>query len=289
MGFKPRSDYGFGSRESAHILALVKASDYEAAEKGILFLDSDNLSHVVNHLSLSLPLEKIQGWLANSVHEDIPYLALGAHHHHQAWISRGHSRGDEVSEARAQGFRKHQDKAYDYLMEVSDTFPKIQAETYVRLLAVYRGDGKFEEAKAYFEMAQELVPDHLMLFVEHAETLQPKWGGSITQTAALMHGLPERKLIQQLVEAKLLVEGEPWKVNYFGGTMQDLKIKAQDSFLRIHHELEREPPTSIHRYMLFGYMMFLAEQTGNRTLARTYKNKLDRNLPVYPFGLPGAH
>lgn len=282
------TDYSFGLKESAHILNLLKKNAFEAAEKGILALEPDKLSHCVVHITLSLPEEKLEEWAQNSSYGDIPYLFLGAYHHHYAWISRGHEEGNKVSKKQYKGFLVHQAAAYDYLQEVSDTFPNILAEAYVHLISVARGDGNYDEANAYFEMVKEINPDHVMAYVQHAETIQPKWGGNIGLTSSLVPKLPDNQLIQQIIEVKLLEDGIPWNMNYFGGTLVDAKNRSKETLYRIDREVNINPPESIHKYMLFGYLMFLARTVGDKRLEKKYMNKLERNLPLYPFGLPGA-
>ncbi|MFK7971120.1 MAG: hypothetical protein AB8F95_12170 [Bacteroidia bacterium] len=283
---KSWTDYGFGLKETEHILKLLQKQDYESAEKGLLSLETNKLSHALVHIPLSLKEDDLKHWLANSVHDDLPNLFLGAYHQHRAWMERSHGTGGELNDEQVKGFRKHQIIAFNYLHEVSDTFPKILGEAYVKLVAIHRGHSEFEEAMAYFEMAKELIPDNVMLYVEKAETIQPKWGGSVELTSRFMDELPDSKLIRQVIETKLIVEGHDWNTNYLGGSLAELHQQAKKTLYQIDKDVTLNPPTSVHRFMLYGYMILLAQMVENKRLVAKYDKLIGRNLPLHPFGVP---
>lgn len=277
-------DYTFNNNAIVEIDAVKKNKNYSELESRIASLNSDVLTQTLDHLGLSEKEKFFLEWRNNAFNKDIAELALGVHYLHQAWRKRGHSVASEVSKEGIDGFQFYQDKAFEQLHKIAD-HSKYACEAYTRLIRAHMGYGQVDEAAEYFEKAIEKDPDKLWAYLAYSEVIQPKWGGNNELIADLLQRLPARRLIQQIVELKLITDSLLAEESYFEESLESVSERAKKLLLQIDKELMQQKETSVHRYVLFGYLFILSDKLGMDIFSKKYLTRINNNFALYPFGI----
>lgn len=277
-------DYTFQTPVLVEIDSIKKSKNFNELEARIASLNSDLLTQALDHIGLNEKEIFFEEWRKNSLNKDIVELALGVHYLHQAWRKRGHSIASEVSEEGIDGFQFYQDKAFDQLHKIGEN-SKYSCEAYTRLIRAYMGYGQVDESKEYFEKAIAKDPDKLWAYLAYSEVIQPKWGGNNELIANLLQRLPSRRLIQQIVELKLITDSILVEESYFEESLPAIIEKAKKMLVQIDKELIQQKETSVHRYVLFGYLFTLSNNLGMDILSKKYLERINNNFALYPFGI----
>lgn len=281
---KPKVDYSFNDTTIQNINKPILNNEFSKTESEIYRLSSDMLTQTIDYIALNTKEKTLEKWLNNSAVKEVPTLILGVHYLHQAWLSRGHSKIDKVSKQGIDGFEFYQNKAFEKLQEINFD-SKLSTEAYTRLIRAHMGYGQVEEAREYFYKAIEKDTDKLWAYIAYSEVIQPKWGGNTELIHELLNNLPQRRLIQQIVELKLVHDSLQSEENYFEGSMEDLKKRATKLLNTIDNELLKKDEMSIHRFVLFGYMFMLANDINQKAISAKYFKKMNNHFTLYPFGL----
>jgi len=150
---------------------------------------------------------------------------------------------------------------------------------------LYMSYGNNETAGEYFKEISKNQPNFIWPFIHYAELIQPKWGSDIKDLEGFYENLPDNFLIQSIVETKLILDSMIMDENYFSKYSTDIKGFAKEKVLAIDAKLNTENTDSIHKYILYNYMILLSDEIGDNTIKSKYKKLKDGNYTLYPHGL----
>ncbi len=276
--------YALHASHFKSIKELIIKRKFEEADNQISNLSDDELTICIDYLCLILKENDFQAWLQKSQNKDIPNLFLGVHYDFLAWQARSHKLGNEVKEKDALTFLEFEEKAMEQFYNVDET-GQFGAETHNRLIRTCRSLERDEDATLHFHKAIELNPNLLAAYINHAENVQPKWGGNYDLIHDLLNSLPEQKLIQQVVKLKLIWDAFVIEDNYFGKNMEDLTKLANTTIQEIDKELSNKTPSSIQKYIAYIYMFFIAYEIDNTELTEKYFENMEGSLAIYTHGV----
>lgn len=279
-----KADYSFGLKQAQQAYRLLKQGKYHEAEQIIVSCSPDDLTQVVDHIALSLKTPALQKWLHQSGNTNVCNLCMGVHYLHLAWKARTHALAADVSDDAAMSFIAYLQQSLETLQKVEGA-AKLVGEKHSRLIRVYMGLDDMDEATAHFNEAIKLNPVATWPYIHYAEMIQPKWGGSVEQVQQLLKQLPANALIQQIVQLKLVWDAIKMEEVFFGRTPEEQQQQAMLMLKHTDTELEKKKPESVHRFVLYGYMVCLAGHLGQTALEKEYATLVGDNLALYPFGL----
>jgi len=278
-----RREYSLGLKSAEEIQSLIKAKDFKEAESLAQKQDLNDITQIVDHLALSLNEELLLEWEA-SEKSDFSKLVLGVYYLHFAWITRGHSFADEVSDDDAKGF-------FDYLQLCSETFNSIPEDSFYkpeltsREIRLGMSLGNNELAHSCFQDVSEKHPDFIWPYIQYSEFIQPKWGGDIAGIEKFYESLPDDFLIKSIVELKLILDGRIMNDYYFKKYNENVNEFECETILKIDKEFDLQTVDSVHKYVLYNYMVSVAVELNLNELKKKYKSLRDSNFTLYPHGV----
>ncbi len=278
-----RRKYALGLTIAEQIENFIKNKDYEAAERNIKNQSLNDITQIIDHLSLSLKEIELVQW-EESQKTDFSKLTLGVFYLHLAWITRSHKLAKNVSNKKAEAF-------FDYLLLCEETFDTIGKESYFfpelqsRKIRLYMSLGDKNSAVECFQELCKSHPDFLWPYIHYSELIQPKWGGKIENIEKFYESLPNSFLIHSIVELKLILDAIIINDNYFKKYSNDLYGYARDKVVEIDAEYSKIQIISIHRYILYNYMEAIAEVVKLKSLQKKYEKLKDGQNTIYPHGL----
>ncbi|WP_408030580.1 hypothetical protein [Tenacibaculum xiamenense] len=279
-----KSDYSFGLKEAKTIKNEVLAGNYAKADEMIKTLSSDNLSQTMDCLALNIEGEILKKWYNQSNNSESSTLAIGVYHSHKGWKIRGYAYSNDVDKDDAMGFIDYQEKSKELLNKITKN-KSLVAEAKARLIRVYMSLDEYEKASLNFQKCIQLDPNNVWAYIHQSESIQPKWGGSQKDLNEFLKNMSKNKLIQQIITLKLTVDSFISDENLFDDGEENIKQKARKTIREIDKEIEANSINSIHKYLVFGYMVSISHELGDNHLLNKYYSKMDENYPLYPFGI----
>ncbi len=281
---EPKIDYSFGLVEAKDARELLLQKKYEELEFLILQLNSDNLTQTIDHLALTLDKTYFTKWMEACNDQNVVKLCLGVHFLHEAWVVRTGATANKVSEKKANQFFEFLELSLEQLNSVSSS-SKLISEVNSRLIRLYMGMGETELIHECFQKAISKDKNILWPYLHYCNAIEPKWGGEIELLTELQNNLPKVSIIQYLIELKIILDSFGVNENYFGGTMEELNEKAKLSLEQIDNKISITPLTSIHKYVVYGYLYSIALNVSNKKLEKKYKGMMNGNYALFPFGI----
>ena len=285
-GEKPlsKADYSFGLQESITIKSSLDKKDYKQVEDFMSKLDSDSISHVVDHLALTTKESDLVNWLEADQESEAANLVLGVFYAHKGWTIRGHSRGSEVSDGSAMSFQDFELKAEEFMEAIAE-HQLYKTEADCRLIRISMSLGDDEKVVDNFNNCVASDPLKVWAYIHYLEAIEPKWGGSREQIAELFNILPDSKLISQIVNLKILNDSIVWEE--YWGVGEDVNVieETKRQLRSTDSELTSSPHQSILRFIIYNYMYSLAKAAGEKDLRDKYLRKMDNHYTLYPFGI----
>lgn len=278
-----RRDYTLGLKVAEEIQIYIKHKNYSTAEQKTQRQDLNNITQIIDHLSLSLSENELLSWNESSK-SDLSKLALGTFYLHLAWITRSHKLAKNVSKNQAKGF-------FDYLQVSEDIYESISTdspynpEAESRKIRLYMSLGNMALATNYYNNLYNNLPEFIWPYIHYSELIQPKWGGTIENLEIFYESLPKDFLIHSIVELKLILDSTIMNDNYFRKYNSDIKEFARQKLIQIDEEYDKIQISSIHRYIFFNYMEALSDTLKLKSLKSKYKTLMDGNYTIYPYGL----
>lgn len=277
-------DYSFGLSAAKAVRKHLLDQDFEMAEVILEKMSANDLTQTLDYIGLVIEKPLLMRWLKNNHNKDFPYLALGVYFIHEAWKIRSHAVAKEVADEQREGFLEFQKKALKAFLSM-DKNSLLMPEVNARLIRVYMGLGEQTALRECFFSAIESNPDLVWAYLHYCEAIEPKWGGNEILIQEMMDLLPDNLLIKQIIELKIINDSIVFNANFFGGSFELLIQRAHHALVRIDKEISKKEPRSIHRYVLYGYMMTIAEALKNKEAQKKYMNKVGNYLALYPFGI----
>lgn len=278
-----RREYSLGLKAAQEVQVLIKNKDYNAAEKKVENQKLNDITQIIDHLSLSLKEDELLKW-EELKKNDLSKLTLGVFYLHLAWITRSHKLAKNISQKQTQGF-------YDYLQLCETFFESISTDSFYgpevmsRKIRLYMSLGNDFLATQYFNKLSENQPSFIWPYIHYSELIQPKWGGTIKDLEDFYQNLPSDFLIHSIVELKLILDSTIMSDNYFRKYCKDINEFAREKVLKIDSQFNFNQVNSIHKYILFNYMAVLSQDLGIRDLKEKYEKLMDNNYTIYPYGL----
>lgn len=283
----PKVDFSFGRNDFKNLIKWVKSGNHTQVDQTINAFNSDDLTQALDCLALGLTEKGIKKYQDIAVNKALSSLILGVFYGHEAWKIRGRGQGITISEDTANQFMEMLNLSATSLEDLAQ-HSKYGAEVNARMIRVSMGLGDgLEVADSYFRKAIQLDKNHLWAYIHFSEVVQPKWYGTKEQVVDFYKNLPDNKLIQTIVRLKLSYDSISSDQNLLtlSGSMEDLEkdVRAFISELDASNVLFKE--TSIHKYIIYGYMFVLASHFNHTPMSEKYWKLLENRLPLYPFGL----
>ncbi|WP_338790238.1 hypothetical protein [Bernardetia sp. MNP-M8] len=277
-------DYSYGNEVYRHIRSNIILEKYDLVEEQIQRLNCDDLSTVIDFITLTVDENILLEWIENSNSRDIPILMLGVFYNHEGWKARTHALYREVSQDGRKTFSYYQQKGLETLYKVSEN-TSLLTELYSRLMQFHMGESELDTAIDYFQKAKNRTPNDIWIYLRYSELIQPKWGGDEELVRELLANLPNHELSRQITLLKIIGEAYQAEINYFGNNMSELDKKANEILYEIDRSVSQNPPSSIHRYTLYCYLTIVAETINNHLIAEKYFAKMNGYYTLYPFGI----
>jgi tetratricopeptide (TPR) repeat protein len=127
----------------------------------------------------------LTAWVAHDPGSAMPLLIRAKYYLELAWTKRGGGYSSEVSKADMKLFDSYNTKALADVEAAIQRDARNPYEFYLRL-RIFHGFGASHEMLAAFEDAVARYPGYYDLYDVMLETLQPKWGGSVSAMYALV-------------------------------------------------------------------------------------------------------
>ncbi len=280
----PANDFSFGRKDILATGLFVKNKKIPQAEGMLTHFNSDDFTQAVDHIAISCNEKQLRKFYELSNGSPLSSLLLGAWHLHKAWMIRGHKLGTDLKDKQVNGYLEQLNLAAPMLQNAA-TENRLSAEANSRMIRLEMGLGNIDAAEQHFKTAIKADPGHLWAYIHYAECIQPKWGGSIEQVQNLLKTLPSDYLIRSIIRLKLMYDNYSSDIDYFG--LDDME-EQWDSFLSesikaFDAEISSNPPESIQRFVLYGYMYALSPSV-DKSLTKKYKKLVGANFTLYPFG-----
>ncbi|WP_028980431.1 hypothetical protein [Sporocytophaga myxococcoides] len=278
-----RRQYSLGLKVAEEVQRLIKNKDYSEAGKKIQSQNLNDITQIIDHLSLSLNEDELLKW-DESEDSDISKITLGVFYLHLAWITRSHKLAKDVSQKDAEGF-------FDYLDICEKTFESVSADSFYkpeldsRNIRLYMSLGDNSKASDFFKTVTKNHPDFIWPYIHYSELIQPKWGGAIEDLDKFYESLPDNLLIHSIVELKLILDSIIMNDNYFIKYNDNISEFAREKVIKIDKELNSNNVSSIHKYILYNYMAAISENLKLNDLSKKYQKLVDGKYTIYPYGL----
>ena len=281
----PAINYAFGRKDIEVISLFISNKKYEQAETMLFNFNSDDLTQAIDHIALTLSEKQLKNYCENCNRNALSSLVLGSWYLHNAWKIRGHKVASELSTKQFEAYVENL-RLSAPLLQAAISESWLSSEALSRLIRVNMGLGYSDEIEALYEASIKSDPKHLWTYIHYSEAIQPKWGGSIQQVQNLLDKLPDDYLIHTTVRLKLLYDSFMSQENYFklGDNPDDEEKFVVDVASAVDAELNANPPESIQKFVLFGYM-YLMSQFIDKTVQKKYKKLIGNNYSLYPFGI----
>jgi hypothetical protein len=278
-----RRNYSLGLQSAEDIQVHVHKTEFDKAESKLKDQSLNDCTQIIDHLALSLEEPTLLAW-NEATKSDFSKLSLGVFYLHKAWIARSHQFANTVSENDAVSF-------HDYLELCETVFDTISenatclAELNSRKIRLYMGLGNEELAAECFKTVSEANPELIWPYIHYAEIIQPKWGGSFEVVEKFYKNLPDDFLIHSIVELKLIHDSILMEDNYFEKFNTNILTFANQKLTEIDEKLDHHVPDSIHKYILFNYMVAVCAHYSEKLLGAKYQKLMGDNFTLYPNGV----
>jgi tetratricopeptide (TPR) repeat protein len=164
-------------------------------------------------------LPQIDRWRAAYPDSFAPWLALGTHMQHRAWLKRGWRVAQEVHAEQWRGLREDAGPAIAALRAAIARRPKL-TEAYAQLIYILNAAASREQALAVVRQGLSAVPDSVRVHQAHLWMLTPHWGGDLEQLVGAIEQIGRdfpfdddllalRGQINQLVARSASLSGDP--------------------------------------------------------------------------------
>lgn len=283
----PSRNYSFGRKDINATALFIQNKKFRQAETMLEQFNSDDLTQAIDHIALSSTEKQLRKYFDVSNGSHTASLLLGAWYLHNAWRIRGHKAASELKEKQIKGYIGNLTLSAPLLQSATGS-NWIAAEAHSRLIRVDMGLSDADSAEENFKEAIKADKEHLWSYIHYSECIQPKWGGSIEKVQQLLNVLPDNYLIKNTVRLKLLYDSYLLNENYFnlGDSPEEVHTFISDVLISLDAEISENPPESIQRYVLYGYI-YLLSTVANKDITKKYKKLVGTNLTLYPFGIIG--
>jgi hypothetical protein len=283
----PAINYAFGRKDIEVISLFISNKKYEQAETMLSNFNSDDLTQAIDHLAVTLSEKQLKNYSENSNKNALSSLVLGAWYLHNAWKVRTNKVASELSTKQFESYVENL-RSSGPLLQAASSESWLASEAHSRLIRVNMGLGYLDEVEAHYRVSIKENPKHLWTYIHYAEAIQPKWGGSIEQVQQFLNSLPDDYLIRTTLRLKLVYDSCLSGDNYNYFNLSDDPEEVNKFVLEvasaIDAELNANPPESIQRFVMYGYM-YLLTQFIDKTTQKKYKKLIGNNYSLYPFGI----
>jgi tetratricopeptide (TPR) repeat protein len=279
-----KTDYSYRLQEAIDIKKELIQGNYTKVEDLFLALSSDNISHTTDYLALNSGVEQLKKWSETTRKSEIAQLILATYYGHKGWKIRGYGYASDVPLKDRFSFSDYQKKALELYKDVQNN-KLLKAEVYSRLIRVYMSLGETEKGTKAFQKCIKLDSLKVWAYIHQSEAIQPKWGGSLEEVTSLREKITSLELIDQITSLKLLLDSHISGDNLTGNDEVDLKTQSKELILKIDKQIRKNLPNSILKYILYNYMVAVAQEAENENIISTYFYKMNDNYTLYPFGI----
>lgn len=281
----PAINYAFGRKDIEVISLFISNKKYEQAETMLSHFNSDDLTQAIDHVALTLNEKQLKNYYENNDKNALSSLVLGAWYLHNAWKVRSNKVASELSTKQFESYVEHL-RLSGPLLQAAINESWLASEAHSRLIRVSMGLGYSEAVEEHYRASIKENPEHLWTYIHYSEAIQPKWGGSVEQVQNLISSLPSNYLIRTTLRLKLVYDSYISDENYFNlsDDPEEVNKFVADVASAVDTEIDANPPESIQRFVLYGYM-YLMTQFIDKTVQKKYKKLIGNNYSLYPFGI----
>ena len=230
---------------------------------------ADQKNQAKDALSFMLSKKVFDTWEKSDRNSPLLQLIKGSRLMVNAWEARGYGYADTVGQQSADSFYNLLTRAKSTLLQVQGP---LKAEANNLLIRVNKGLSDPELSRQAFDSCITLEKEHAMAYLNYLDLILPKWHGSEEEASAFVEAHKGKSfLIGMLLKTKWLFEQTS-----YGDT--DVSQEIEDFFSRHEQEIAQFKSKSPHRFVLYNYMMLLAEEVGNKKLSKRYTKKLKEYL-----------
>jgi len=282
----PGIDYAFGKESIIAAGKNFKKGRTELAIGMLKEMPSTDLPYALDHIAQISNEKAILNILNTDSDKPAVSLIAGVWYLHHAWKYRGFDIVENLSSKKIQKFSDWNSMAEAHLMEAAKgSWTAVEAN--VRLIRCLMSEyGGGERARTSFSLLEKKGVLHIYAYLNYAELIQPKWGGSVDEVRRFAAHLPKDKMIASAVRLKLLLDGIQSSVNY----LDDTEVKVTESQIikeitEAEKVLEYVNPQDIDRYVIYGYIYLLTGYLGDKLKHKKYRKLISENYTIYPFGI----
>ena len=281
----PAINYAFGRKDIEVISLFISNKKYEQAETMLSHFNSDDLTQAIDHVALTLNEKQLRNYYENNGKNALSSLILGAWYLHNAWKVRSNKVASELSTKQFESYVENL-RLSGPLLQAAINESWLASEAHSRLIRVSMGLGYSDAVEEHYRASLKENPEHLWTYIHYSEAIQPKWGGSVEQVQNLISSLPSNYLIRTTLRLKLVYDSYISDENYFNLSDDPEAVNkfVADVASAVDTEIDANPPESIQRFVLYGYM-YLMTQFIDKTVQKKYKKLIGNNYSLYPFGI----
>lgn len=281
---RAKVDYSFGLKTVRKVKELIEHKQCLKAETLLIGMNSEERTIAIDYVGITLGERILLHWLQKCGGSDISKLCLGVYYLHKAWMLRTHAYARDVTHEGASGFLSYLEKSLDTLTEIDEN-SSLAGELHSRLIRLFMSLEEWESVDEYFQKAIALDNKMIWPYIHYCEAIEPKWGGSIDKISTFMQQVPPGTTIEMAIELKLVLDSLTASENYFGGSMEQLLLKASATLESTDKTISQKPLVSIHRYIIYNYLMALAAVLSHQEIQQKYEKKVGLFYTLYPFGI----
>lgn len=260
-------DYSFGNKAIKKIVKLVIQKKYDTALNRLSLLSTDEQTQAIDALALMLNDKHINQWNTIDGRSPLFQVVKGNRLLYDAWEARGYAYADETSMESALGFHELLNQANTTLNQVQEPL-KVEANNL--LIRANKGLSEKTAAKNAFLYCISAKPEHTMAYLGYLDVILPKWLGDEDEVNTFIKEYENKSLfIESILKAKWLIE----QVNY-NEQNKDYTEQITAYFNRYEPQIKALKTNSPHKYVLYNYLYFLADEINNKKLARRYEKKV---------------
>jgi len=260
-------DYSFGNKSIKKIVKLVIQKKYDTALDKLSLLSTDEQTQAIDALSLMLNDKHIDQWNTVDGRSPLFQVVKGNRLLYDAWEARGYAYAEDTSMESALGFHELLKQANNTLNQVQGPL-KVEANNL--LIRANKGLSEKAVSKNAFLYCISAKPDHTMAYLGYLDVILPKWLGDEDEVNTFIKEYENKSLfLESILKAKWLIE----QVNY-NEENNDYTEQIMTYFNTYEPQINALKTNSPHKYVLYNYLYFLADEINNKKLSKRYEKKV---------------
>lgn len=282
------NDLSFGLIQDYGLQSILENKNWLEFDSILKKQSPENLTKLIDGLCLTRTYKHLISSYLKEHHSEVAILIQGVYNITIAWQIRTGDVAKEIKVDQWEGFFEYLRKAEDCLNKVIK-ISTLQVEAKARLIYVYMGLSRKQNAIDTFNQCIQLDPNHFLAHLNMFKLLTPKWLGNDNEVKDLIESVKDTPL-KQLLEIMYLIEiysdlfyedEEKAKFIFWEQNMNNIKRVLNMDF--------NLPNGSIVAIYTCNYLAYLYHIIGKRRSRNKVMEKIEDNFTSLPWEYFGMH